>query len=95
MPENQEVKRNCIIVNKHGLHTRSAAAIVALACQFQCKMKLITQKGESDTQDMLRLMLLEASKGTEIIVSATGIDAVEAVDSMATFINAGFDELDE
>ena len=86
------IKSCCIIMNKHGLHTRSASAIVQLAKQFPCEITLSTDKGESDANDMLRLMLLEASMGTEICVSAKGEQADKAVKAMISFVEAGFDE---
>ena len=89
------LKRCCKIVNKYGLHTRSASAIVQLANQFPCEISLSTDKADSDANDMLRLMLLEASKGTEICVSAKGEQADKAVKAMISFIEAGFDELDD
>ena len=88
------IKNCCTIVNKHGLHTRSASAIVQLAKQFPCDITLSTDKGESDANDMLRLMLLEASEGTVICVSAKGHQADKAVNAMISFIEAGFDEVD-
>ena len=89
------IKRCCKIVNKYGLHTRSASAIVQLANQFPCEISLSTAKGNSDANDMLRLMLLEASRGTEICVSARGEQADKAVKTMISFIEAGFDEIDD
>lgn len=82
----------CTIVNKHGLHTRSAAAIAELAGQFQCAISLSTDKGKSDARDMLRLMLLEASMGTEVCISANGENAREAVFAIMELIKAGFHE---
>lgn len=88
--------KNCSkVVNKYGLHTRTASAIVQLASQFPCEIILSTAKGESDANDMLRLMLLEASKGTEICVSAKGDQADKAVKAMISFVEAGFDEFDD
>ncbi|MFT5450854.1 MAG: phosphotransferase system HPr (HPr) family protein [Enterobacterales bacterium] len=89
------IKSCCKIVNKYGLHTRSASAIVQLANQFPCEITFSTEKGESDANDMLRLMLLEASKGTEICVSAEGEQADKAVKVMISFVEAGFDENDD
>jgi phosphotransferase system HPr (HPr) family protein len=89
------IKNCCIIVNKHGLHTRTASSIVQLAKKFPCEITLTTNKGESDANDMLRLMLLEASKGTEICVSAKGEQADQAVKAIISFVQAGFDEFDD
>lgn len=95
MSASTEVRQFCKIVNKHGLHTRSAAAIVQLANQYPCSITLSTHKGTSDARDMLRLMLLEASKNTEVCVSASGENAQEAVMAMSAFIEAGFNEMDD
>ena len=92
MSEQSEIRRCCKIVNKYGLHTRTAAAIVELVEQFDCEMTLSSENGESDAKDMIRLMLLEASQGTKLYVSATGVDAKAAVQAMSEFIDAGFNE---
>ena len=94
MPK-QVFQHHCKIVNKHGLHTRSAAAIVELANQFQCSITLGSDKGESDAKDMIRLMLLEASIGTEVSVTASGENAQQAVVAMTQLIEAGFYESEE
>ena len=73
----------------------SAAAIVALANQFSCTITVSSAKGESDAQDMLRLMLLEASIGTEVCISAIGEDAKKAVEALVNFVKAGFGELED
>lgn len=80
------------MINKYGLHTRTAASIVDLVEQFNCEMTLSTEKGTSNAKDMIRLMLLEASKGTTLCISATGVDAEIAVQAMSEFIDAGFNE---
>ncbi len=92
MSDHPVVTQSVHIVNKHGLHTRSAAAIVELANQFFSSINLVTDKGKSDAKDMIRLMLLEASLGTEVCVSASGEDAVQAVASIIELIEAGFYE---
>ena len=92
MTTKNEVRRCFTVVNKYGLHTRTAAAIVGLAEKFDCEMFLSSAKGESDAKDMIRLMMLEASKGSELCISATGVDAKTAVQAMGDFIEAGFNE---
>ena len=95
MSDDPVIKHCCKIVNKHGLHTRSAAAIVELANQYQCKISLATAKGESDARDMIRLMLLEASKGTEVCISALGENAQQAILAMTELVEAGFYEQED
>ncbi len=92
MSDSQVIRHCCKIVNQHGLHTRSAVAIVELAEQFKSEIVLSSEKGESDASDMIRLMLLQATLGSEVCISASGIDAAEAVLSMTALIDAGFNE---
>jgi len=95
MVDNFTLQHYCEIVNKHGLHTRSAATIVELANQFECSITLSTDKGESDARDMLRLMLLEASMGSRICISVSGKDSEIALRAMIDLIAAGFYEQDD
>jgi phosphotransferase system HPr (HPr) family protein len=53
-----EVRRCCKVVNKYGLHTRTASAIVELLEPFDCEMIISSEKGESDAKDMIRLMFI-------------------------------------
>jgi len=86
------VKTTCVVVNDHGLHTRSAASIVELAEQFECEIILATETAAADATDMMRLLLLEAIKGVEIEISAEGKDAHRAVAELELLIAAGFNE---
>jgi phosphocarrier protein NPr len=95
MPDSQILQHNCKIVNKYGLHTRSAAAIVALANQYQCTITLSSEKGDSDARDMIRLMLLEASKGSSICIKAEGENAANAILAMTNLIESGFYEQED
>ncbi|MCP3674742.1 MAG: HPr family phosphocarrier protein [Gammaproteobacteria bacterium] len=95
MSDDKIVQSNCKIVNKQGLHTRSAAAIVEVANRYQCSITIGSDKGESDARDMIRLILLEASKGTEVSISAKGENATKAVIAMKELIDAGFYEQED
>jgi len=86
------VTKNCTIINEHGLHTRSAASIVDLAQQFECEIILSTLSANADATDMIRLLLLEATKGVNVKICANGKDAQRAVAKLANLIAAGFNE---
>jgi len=95
MSDDNTIQHRCEIVNKHGLHTRSAAAIVEVANRFQCTITIRNHNGESDARDMIRLMMLEASKGTEIFISASGENANNAISAITELIEAGFYERED
>lgn len=86
------VKMLCLINNKHGLHARSAAAIVELVAQFESDVTLSTISAKAEACDMIRLLLLEATQGVQVEIIATGKDAQQAAKAVAALIDAGFNE---
>lgn len=87
-------QKQCKVINKHGLHTRSAASIVECVSQFNCKVFIATEHQESEANDMIRLLLLEAVTGTVLTIRAEGEDAEDAVKSLDELIASGFHEVD-
>ena len=45
-----------------------------------------------DAKSIMQLMMLAATQGTELIITADGGDANEAVEELATLVNEGFSE---
>lgn len=81
-----------LIINKLGLHARAAAKLAKTAGRFGCECQL-TAKGKSvDCKSVMALMLLAASKGTEVQLNCSGNDATEATEAITTLINNRFDE---
>ncbi len=74
-----------------GLHLRKCAAIAELVGQYQARVTL--QKGDhsEDAASVLGLMLLAATQGTPLTLSATGPEADEAVRAVVEL----FGEADE
>ena len=80
------------IQNHQGLHSRPAMAFVDIASAF--KSQIIVKKGTQavDGKSILQMMLLEAGKGTELLVEAIGPDAQAAVAALCELVNRKFDE---
>ncbi len=87
--------RTVLIVNKLGLHARAAAKFVATAKQFQSRISACL-KDESaeivDGKNIMAMMLLAASKGTQLQLQAEGSDECAALDALCALIAARFDE---
>jgi phosphotransferase system HPr (HPr) family protein len=47
---------------------------------------------EMDGKSILGILLLAASQGTELVVSADGIDEADAVDALAELVTSGLGE---
>jgi phosphocarrier protein len=80
------------IVNRKGLHARASARFVRIAECFEAEIK-VTRDGTTVSGDsIMGLMMLGAGPGATILVQATGRQAREALDAIATLVENGFDE---
>ncbi len=84
------------VVNKLGMHARPAMSFVELASQYESKVTLTRTDGELDEpvdgKSIMQLMMLAATKGTELEIVVEGADAQTACDALCDFVNNGFDE---
>ena len=84
--------RALTIQNKKGLHARAAAKFVGVAGAFEADI-LVERNGQSVSgRSIMGLMMLAASPGTSILVSAEGADAHKALDAIEELINNKFEE---
>lgn len=81
-----------VVVNVHGLHARPVMQFVDLASQFEAAVTV--QKGDLsvDGREPMEMMLLEATQGTELVLTARGQDADAAIAALAALIAGGFGE---
>ncbi len=84
--------RSVPIVNRLGFHARAAAKFVHLAGQFEARVRVARGTKEMDGKSILGLLLLAASNGTTITISADGTDEREALEALASLVEAGFGE---
>ncbi|MEW6619035.1 MAG: HPr family phosphocarrier protein [bacterium] len=92
--QTNSLQQTIVIKNKLGLHARAAAAFVKIAHEFQSKihLKKNTNPGWVDGKSVLSIMTLEASSGSQIIISAQGPDAKQALNKLIQLINDKFGE---
>lgn len=85
-------KKSILIINKLGLHARAAAKFVATASRFGAKVD-ITRNGKTvNGKSIMGVMMLAASKGTEIEITTDGEDEIEALEAIDALINDRFGE---
>lgn len=73
----------------HGIHLRSGKEIVRLARQYQATIAARNLTRESPTVDaksILQLMQLQARPGHQILITAVGSDASDAVDALRVLL---------
>ena len=82
------------VANKLGLHARPATLFVATASRFesQITVRRCDQDETVDGKSIMQLMMLAATQGTDIEITATGPDADEAVENQVRLVKSGFQE---
>ncbi len=81
------------IGNRLGLHARPAMSLVEVAAGFDSEVKLIKAGGQTvDAKSIMQVMMLAATKGTELTVVAEGDDADAAIAAIKALVDGKFDE---
>jgi phosphocarrier protein len=80
------------IINERGLHARAAANFVKTIDGLNANVEVERLGQTVDGNSIMGLMMLAASKGTSIKVSASGVDAQKAITLLSDLINNKFGE---
>jgi phosphocarrier protein len=81
-----------MVVNALGLHARAAAKLVHLAARFESQVRVGRDGKVMDGKSIMGILLLAASRGTTITISADGVDEEAAVDALVQLVESGFGE---
>lgn len=90
------IQRTLKIQTRLGLHARAAAKLVRVACRFQSDVILRRVEGgtSADAKSILSVLMLAASRGTELQASVEGVDEEAAMSAVAQLFAEGFGELE-
>ena len=88
-----QVTRRVRIINKLGLHARAAAKFVNVAKQHNCSVRVGgSEQKMVDGTNIMQVMMLAASKGTELSITCEGEQAEQAMDELVSLIDNYFEE---
>jgi phosphocarrier protein len=85
-------ERNVTIANKLGLHARAAAKLVTMASAYSSEIDIIKNDQSVNGKSIMGIMMLAASKGTELVIRTSGDDEQEAADKLEKLIAEKFGE---
>ena len=88
MKGGDEMKVTLTVENASGLHARPAAMIAEEAGQFQADVKLHANGRTAAATDVLQIMGLGITCGTEVTVEASGEEKTAAVYTLAGMLAA-------
>ena len=88
-----QVTQRVQIINKLGLHARAAAKFVKVAKQHDCTVKVgAVEQKMVDGTNIMQVMMLAASRGTELCITCEGDQAEQAMAELVGLINNYFEE---
>ena len=90
------IERTLLISGRLGLHARAAAKLVRVASGFQSQVLLRRVDGEvtADAKSILSVLMLAASRGTELQARANGVDEEVAMNAIERLFAEGFGEVE-
>jgi phosphocarrier protein HPr len=86
------VSRTLNVINMRGLHARASAKFVQLVSGYDAEVQVEKDGMSVGGTSIMGLMMLAASPGTSINVSATGPQALEVMDALAALLADKFGE---
>ncbi|SFM40983.1 HPr family phosphocarrier protein [Marinobacter zhejiangensis] len=86
------IQRPITIINKLGLHARAAAKLVATASEFESSVEIVKGSQKVNGKSIMPVMMLAASKGTEVELHISGPDEEAACDKLVALIDDYFGE---
>jgi len=75
-------KATATVENKYGLHARAAVTIVNEASKYASDIHFVKGDDRINAKSILGVMVLEATKGTEIGIEVEGPDEDTALDAI-------------
>ncbi len=89
-----QAEARVVLTNKMGLHARPSTQIATTAGRFASDIQITKDGLVVDAKSVLELLMLAAECGSELVVSADGADAEDAVKALAALIDGRFGEID-
>jgi phosphotransferase system HPr (HPr) family protein len=82
----QVVTREVVVANPQGLHARPADLFARLANCFESTIEVVKDSQRADGKSILDILMLAATEGTALEITARGVDARQAVDVLAIVV---------
>jgi len=86
------IEKEITIVNKAGMHTRPASAIVRIAAKYKAEFFISKNGFEVNGKSIIGVMTLAAEQGSKLSLIFQGDDEKELSEEMVKFFEDGFGE---
>jgi len=83
-------ERTLKITNETGLHSRPADLFVRTARLYESKITVFKDSKSADAKNIVKVILLNAGKDSEVRIVAEGTDEEEAIEDLGRLIESDF-----
>ncbi|MGL3607811.1 HPr family phosphocarrier protein [Rhizobium sp. G187] len=87
-----QIARELLIINKRGLHARASAKFVQTVNGYDAKVSVSKDGTTVGGTSIMGLMMLAASPGCSILVTASGLQAEEVMEALSQLVADRFGE---
>ena len=87
----EPLTRTVLITNRHGLHARPALVIVKTVQKYDAKVTIHRGNQTADAASILDLLSLGQEQGTQLILSAKGLQAKEVLEALGQAFDDEFE----
>jgi phosphocarrier protein len=74
--------RTVVVTNRDGLHARPCSVIARTVWKYRANVTIRKGNRSVDASSVLDLMSLAAGRGTKLVLSATGPEAAEVLETL-------------
>jgi len=83
------------LTNETGLHARPADLFVRTAKLYKSEITIRKLRKSVDAKNIIRVLLLNVSQGTEIEIEADGPDQSDAINDLKRLVESNFEDINE
>jgi phosphocarrier protein HPr len=87
------IKKTVTIVNKAGMHTRPASALVKIASKYKAEFFMEKDGFEINGKSIIGVMTLAAEQGSQVTLIFEGGDEEKSAAEVIKFFEDGFGEM--
>jgi len=87
------LKKELVVKNRAGIHTRPAATIVKLTSLFNSEITFIRDGFAINGKSIIGVMTLAAEQGARLTMEIDGDDELRAADEIEKLFESGFGEI--
>jgi phosphocarrier protein len=86
------VEKKVTVLNKMGLHARPSSKLVQKAAAFKSDVHIRRDNQVINGKSIMGVMMLAAAQGTDLILSANGVDEEQTLAALVELFEKKFEE---